>query len=65
MKIISSDKTVRNNKVQDTKGSNSQSLATQAIKREQLVSLMPTIRKTFEINCDDILQLTTENKFLK
>ena len=39
--IISNDKTVRNNTVQNRKKFNSQSLATQAKKGEQLVSMMP------------------------
>ena len=43
MQIISNDKTVRIDTVQDLKELNSQSLATQAKKGEQLVSLMPAI----------------------
>ena len=47
MQIISNDKIVRSNTVQDLKGLNSQSLTTQAKKREQLVSITPVINKLF------------------
>ena len=47
MQIISSDKTVRSDTIQDLKDSNSQSLTTQAKKGEQLVSMMPAIKKSF------------------
>ena len=43
MQIISVDKTVRNETIQDLKEINSQSLTTEAKKREQLVSKMPAI----------------------
>ena len=44
MQIISTDKTIRNDTVQDLKEFNNQFLATQAKKGEQLVSMMPTIK---------------------
>ena len=47
MQIISNDQTVRSSTAQDLKGSNSQSLPTQAEKREQLVSMLPAINKRF------------------
>ena len=47
MQIISYDKTVRNDTIQDLKKFNSQSLSTQALKGEQLVSMMPAIKKSF------------------
>ena len=47
MQIISNDKTVTNDTVQDLKAFNSQSLSTQAKKGEQLVSMMPAIKKGF------------------
>ena len=47
VQIISNDKTVRNDTIQDLKETNSQSLATQAKKGGQLVSLVPSIRKIF------------------
>ena len=65
MQIISNDKTVRNDTVQDLKEFNSQSLSTQAKKGEQLVSMMPTIKKTFNFLRDDIVELSTENDALK
>ena len=43
MQIISNDKRVRNDTIQDLKEFNSQSLTTQAEKGEQLVSMMPAI----------------------
>ena len=43
MQIISNDEIVRSNTVRDLKEFNSQSLATQAQKGEQLVFLMPAI----------------------
>ena len=54
MQIISNDQTVRSNTVQDLKEFNSQSLATQAKKGEQLVSLMAAIKKAFHLKGDDI-----------
>ena len=47
MQIISTDKTNRNDTLQDLKEFNSQSLTTQAKKGEQLVSMMPAIKKGF------------------
>ena len=41
MQIISNDKTVRSDIVQDLKDFNSKSLATRAEKGEQLISIMP------------------------
>ena len=65
MQFISSDKTVRNDTVQDLKKFNSQSLATQAKKGEQLFSMMPAIKKAFNLLGDDIVELSTENDALK
>ena len=65
MKISSSDKTVRDNAIEDLKEFNSQSLQTQAKKGEQLVAMMPSIKKAFNILGDDIVELTTENDALK
>ena len=45
MQIISNDKTVRNDTIQDLKDFNSQSLATPAKIGGQLVSVMPAIKK--------------------
>ena len=63
--IIPNDKTVRNDTVQDLKEFNSQSLATQAKKGDQLVSMMPAIKKAFNLLGDDIVELSTENDALK
>ena len=65
MKLISSDKTVRNDTVQDIKGFNNQSLTTQAKKGEQLNSMMPAIKKTFNLMGDDIIELSVGNESLK
>ena len=47
MQIISQDQTVKSDTVHDLKEFNNQSLATQAEKGEQLVSMMPAIKKFF------------------
>ena len=65
MQIISKDKTVRNDTIQDLKEFNSQPLSTRAKKGEQLVSMMPAIKKDFDLMGDDIVDLTTENETLK
>ena len=61
MQISSNDKAVTNDTIQDLKEFNSQSLATQAKKREQLLSMMPAIKKAFNLLGDDIVELSTEN----
>ena len=65
MQIISNDNTVRNDTIQDLKESNQHSLTTQAKKGEQLVSMMPAIKKAFYLLGDDIINLSTENDALK
>ena len=65
MQLSSSDKIVRNDTIQDLKEFNSQSLTTQAKKGEQLVSMMPAIKKAFNLMGDDIVELSTENDALK
>ena len=65
MQLSSNDKTVRNDTIQDLKDFNQQSLSTQAKKGEQLVSMMPTIKKAFNLLGDDIVDLSTENDALK
>ena len=65
MQFISSDKTVRNDTVQDSKDLNSQSLTTQVKKEEQLISMMPAIKKAFNLLGDDIVELSVENESLK
>ena len=65
MQLSSNDKTVRNDTMQDLKDFNQQSLTTQAKKGEQLVSLMPAIKRAFNLMGDDIVELSTENDALK
>ena len=64
MQIISTDKTVRNDTIEDLKEFNSQSLTTQAKKGEQLVSMMPAIEKVFNLLGDDIVDLSIKNDAL-
>ena len=65
MQIISSDQTVRIDTIEDLKDFNSQSLSTRAKKGEQLVSMMPAIKKAFNLLGDGIVDLSTENDALK
>ena len=65
MQIISTDKAVRNDTIEDLKEFNSQSLTTQAKKGEQLVSIMPAIKKAFNLLGDDIVELSAKNDALK
>ena len=65
MQIMSNDKTVRNDTIQHLKYFNQQSLTTQAKKGEQLVSMMPAIKKAFNLMGDDIVELSIENESLK
>ena len=65
MQISSSDQTVRNDTIEDLKKVNQQSLTIQAKKGEQLVSVMPAIKKAFNLLGDDIIELTVENDVLK
>ena len=65
MQLISTDQTVRNGTIQDLKEFNQQSLTTQAMKGEQLVSMMPAIKKAFSLLGDDIVDLSAENDTLK
>ena len=65
MELSFTDKTVRNDTIQDLKEFNSQSLSTRAAKGEQLVSMMPAIKKAFNLLGDDMVDLSTENDALK
>ena len=65
MQLISTDQKVRDNTIQDLKDFNQQSLSTQAKKGEQLVSMMPAIKKAFNLLGDDIVEISTENDALK
>ena len=65
MQIIANDKTVRSDTVHDLKEFNYQSLATQAKRGKQLVSMIPAIKKAFNLMEDDIVELSTENDALK
>ena len=65
MQLICSDQTVRNDTIQDLKDFNQQSLSTQIKKGEQLITMMPAIKKAFNLLGDDIVDLSTENDALK
>ena len=65
MQIISNGQTVRSKTVQGLKDFNSQSLATQAKKGEQLVSMKPSIKKPFDLMDDDIVEISRENDTLR
>ena len=61
VQIFSSDPTVRNDTIEDLREFNSQSLSTRARKGEQSVSMMPAIKKAFNLLGDDIVELSTKN----
>ena len=65
MELISNDNIARNDTIQDSKEFNQQSLSTRAAKGEQLVSMMPAIKKAFHLLGDDIVDLSAENDSLK
>ena len=65
MQILSNDKTVTIDLVQDLKEFNLQPLTTQVKKGEQIVSRMPDIKKAFDLMGDDIVELCTEKDALK
>ena len=64
MQIISNDKTVNNDTIQDLKDFNQQSLTPQAKKGKQLVSMLLAIKKAFNLMGDDIVELSVENESL-
>ena len=61
MQLSSNDTIVRKDTIEDLKDFNQQSLTTQAKKGEQLVSMMPAIKKAFDLLGDDIIDFSTEN----
>ena len=65
MQSVSNDKTVRNDTIQDLKEFIQQSLTTEAKKGEQLVSMMPALKKAFILLGDDKVELSNENESLK
>ena len=52
IQLISDDKAVRDETIQDLKEFNLQSLLTKSKKGEQLVSMVPAIRKAFNLMGD-------------
>ena len=63
IQFIANVETVRSNTVQDLKEFSSQSSSTQAEKGEKLVSLMPAIKKAFDLMGDDMVELSTKMNF--
>ena len=61
MQNNSNDKTDRSNTVQDLKESNSQILATKGKRGEHLFSMMPGIKKAFDLVSVEPVKLSTEN----
>ena len=64
MQIIYNEENVKINTVENLKDFKFQSVAAQAKKGEQLVSMMPAIKK-IDLMGDDIVDLPTENDSLK
>ena len=60
IQINSNAKTVRSDTLHDLNEFNNQSLATEAKKGEQLVSMMPATKKAFDLMGNDIIELSTE-----
>ena len=56
---------VRDDIILELKEFNNQSLATHAKKGEQLLIMMPALKKAFNIMGDDIIELDAENQTLK
>ena len=65
IQLVQNDKNVRDNTILELKEFNNQSLTTQAKKGEQLISMMPAIKKAFNLMGDDIIELDAENQTLK
>ena len=65
MQIISTDKTLRSDTIEDLKEFNLQTLPTEAKKREHLVSMMLAIKKAFNLMGGDLVELHTKNKSLR
>ena len=65
MQIISNEKRLKNDTIQDLIEFNQQSLTSQAMKRKHLVSMKPAFTKAFNLLGDDIVELIVENESLK
>ena len=61
--VISRKKSVKCNTVQDLKQFNSQFLATQVKKGEQLVAIMPANKKSFDLIVDVMVELSRKTNF--
>ena len=65
MRIFSKPQTVGTKTIQALREANSQSLSTQAKKRRTISSMMRANVKAFDLMGDDIVELSTENGFLR
>ena len=63
--LVKGDKTIRDETKQALKEFNEQSLQSQAKQGEQLTSMMPAIKKAFELSRDDNYELVVENTVLR
>ena len=65
IQLVKNDKNVRDNTILELNEFNNQSLTTQAKKGEELITMMPAIKKAFNLMGDDIIELHSENQTLK
>src|SRR5207247_2122558 len=65
IQLVKTNNEVRNEIINDLKEFNNQTLVTQAKKGEELVAMMPAVKKAFNMMADDIFELSTENDLLK
>ena len=65
MQIISQNKTVRIDTVQNLKEFNAESLSTKTKMGEQLLSMMPAIKKALNLLIHDIVDLHTQKRSFK
>jgi hypothetical protein len=65
IELLKTDSTVRKEIIEDIKDFKNQTLSTQAKKGEQLIAMMPAVKKAFNMMADDIYELSTENEILK
>jgi predicted metalloprotease with PDZ domain len=63
--LVKTNNEVKKEIIENIKDFKKQSLATQAKKGEELVAMMPAVKKAFNIMADDIYELSTENEILK
>ena len=65
IQLVQNDKTVRDNTILELKEFNNNLYQLKLKKGEQLITMMPAIKKAFNLMGDDIIELDAENKSLK